>query len=162
MSRATYPLCYHITFGTYGTRLHGDSRGTVDRAENAFGAPIVGRDGEWQQDELSLLKFPPRLLTVHQRLAVQEVVPQVCVRGGWEHLGTAAAADHVHNLVRATEAGTDVRKWLKRWLSQGLNQRWPLHDGQVWWAECGSVRWVWTDEYYDRVRHYVADQRTPD
>ena len=78
MSRATYPLCYHITFGTYGTRLHGDSRGTVDRAENAFGAPIVGRDGEWQQDELSLLKFPPRLLTVDQRLAVQEVVPQVC------------------------------------------------------------------------------------
>ncbi|MCH8164939.1 MAG: hypothetical protein IH889_04955 [Planctomycetes bacterium] len=28
------PLAYHITFGTYGTRLHGDPRGTVDRTLN--------------------------------------------------------------------------------------------------------------------------------
>ncbi len=38
------PLAYHITWGTYGTRLHEDSRGTVDRENNSFGTPIVGPD----------------------------------------------------------------------------------------------------------------------
>jgi hypothetical protein len=36
------PLAYHITWGTYGTRLHGDKRGTVDRENNAFGTPVLG------------------------------------------------------------------------------------------------------------------------
>ena len=113
VARAVYPLCYHITFGTYGTRLHGDDRGTVDREQNAFDEPIVGRDGEWQQEEALLLKFPARMLTIEQRLAVEQIVPQVCVRGGWDHIATAAAPDHVHNLIRATVEGTDVRKWLR-------------------------------------------------
>ena len=34
------PLAYHITFGTYGTRLHGNERGSVDRAHNAPGEPF--------------------------------------------------------------------------------------------------------------------------
>jgi hypothetical protein len=41
------PLAYHITFGTYGTRLHGDERGTVDRAMNKPGDPIIGADSSW-------------------------------------------------------------------------------------------------------------------
>jgi hypothetical protein len=32
--RTYFPLGYHITFGTYGTRLHRDPRGTVDRSVN--------------------------------------------------------------------------------------------------------------------------------
>jgi REP element-mobilizing transposase RayT len=160
MSRLIYPIGYHITFGTYGTRLHGDERGTVDRSENGFGEPIVGADGGWQQVERSRLRFPPRALTVEQRLAVQEIVPQVCVRGGWDHVATAAAPDHVHQFVRATVEGTDVRKWLKRWLSQAISERWPLSPGEVWWAECGSVKWVWTDDYAERVTAYIERQRT--
>src|SRR5438876_12296826 len=35
-------LAYHITWGTYGTRLHGDPRKTVDRQHNAYGEPILG------------------------------------------------------------------------------------------------------------------------
>jgi hypothetical protein len=41
------PIAYHITFGTYGTRLHGDPRGTVDRSMNRPGDPIIGADRAW-------------------------------------------------------------------------------------------------------------------
>ena len=37
-------LAFHITWGTYGTRLHGDPRGTVDRNHNHFGDPVLGYD----------------------------------------------------------------------------------------------------------------------
>src|SRR5438876_2474643 len=43
LSLVRYPLAYHITFGTYGMRLHGDARGTVDRRVNQPGDAIVGR-----------------------------------------------------------------------------------------------------------------------
>jgi REP element-mobilizing transposase RayT len=155
-----FPLAYHITFGTYGTRLHGDERGTIDRTMNKFGEPIVGVDVEWQQIERSLLKFPPRVLTLEQRLFIEEVVPSVCIRGGWKHLATAAAPDHVHNVLSAEVEGKDVRKWLKRWVSEAMNERWTLQEGEVWWAECGSVRWVWTEDYYERAIDYVKRQMT--
>ena len=161
MPRLVYPIGYHVTYGTYGTRLHGDERGTVDHSENRYGDPIVGTAEAWQQMEVSHLRFPPRLLSVEQRIAVQELVPQACIRGGWTHIATAAAADHVHQFIRAPVDGVDVRKWLKRWVSQGMSTRWPLLPEQVWWAECGSVKWVWTDDYAERVTKYIERQRTP-
>jgi len=160
MPRTNFPLAYHITFGTYGTRLHGSDRPTVDRSQNKFGEPIIGKDTEWETMERSLLKFPPRILTNEQRIFVESTIPSICIRGGWEHVTTAAAKDHVHNIIRASVEGQDVRKWLKRWISQAMSQQWPLLPDQVWWAECGSVKWIWVDDYYDRAVDYVNDQRT--
>src|SRR4051812_28064850 len=94
-----YPLAYHITFGTYGTRLHGDERGTIHRTMNQFGDRIIGQCVQWQQIERSLLRFPPRVLTSEQRLFIESIVPGICARGGWTHLATAAAPDHVHNVL---------------------------------------------------------------
>jgi REP element-mobilizing transposase RayT len=160
VSRTNFPLAYHITFGTYGTRLHGSDRPTVDRSQNKFGDPVVGKDAEWETIERSLLKFPARILTIEQRLFVQEIIPSICVRGNWEHITTAAAKDHVHNIIRADIEGADIRKWLKRWISQAISEKWPLLPDQVWWAECGSVKWIWVNDYYGRAVDYVNDQRT--
>jgi REP element-mobilizing transposase RayT len=159
MERTIFPLAYHITFGTYGTRLHGSDRPTVDRSQNKFGEPIVGRDVEWETVERSLLKFPPRILDIDQRLFIQNQIPDICIRGKWEHFTAAAAKDHIHNIIRAQVEGVDVRKWLKRWISQAMNVRWPLLPDEVWWAECGSVKWIWEQDYYDRAVKYVNDQR---
>ena len=158
-SRA-FPFAYHITFGTYGTRLHGDSRGTVDRSANKFGEPIIGQNEEWNSEELSLLRFPRRILTVEQRIEIERVIPTICERGGWEYIVSAALPDHVHNLISANVDGKDVRKWLKRWISESLSGIWPLEPDEVWWAECGSVKWVWERDYFDRVETYVRQQRT--
>jgi REP element-mobilizing transposase RayT len=158
--RTVFPLAYHITFGTYGTRLHGDERGTVDRSLNNFGDPIIGRDEDWNRIERGLLRFESRKLTIEQRIFVEQSVPRICARGGWQFIEVAAAPDHVHNMIVAKADGNAVRKWLKRWLSEVLSERWPLRLQEVWWAECGSVKWIWTEDYFERVRHYVRRQGT--
>ena len=158
--RTLFPMAYHITWGTYGTRLHGDERGTVDRSMNNFGDPIIGRDGDWHRIESSRLRFPARVLTVEQRLLIENIVPDICIRGGWTFVTTAAADDHVHNIISSPVDGKDIRKWLKRWVSEALNKRWPIEQGQVWWAECGSVKWIWNEDYYRRAADYVRGQRT--
>jgi REP element-mobilizing transposase RayT len=155
-----FPLAYHITWGTYGTRLHGDDRGTVSRAENQFGDPLIGATPDWEKMESHLLRFPPIILTIEQRCFVEDAFESICQRGKWQPIVVAAAGDHVHTAMSADVDGKDIRKWLKRWLSEGLSARWPLAAGQVWWAECGSVKWVWDDRYLQRVTNYVREQRT--
>ena len=134
-----WPLAFHITFGTYGTRLHGDARGTVHRAHNQFGEPIIGADAEWEADEAAVLKYPPVILTDEQRTLVESMIPTVCDRGGWKLHVCAARDDHVHALLSTPSEGVTVRRLLKRWLSDSMSERWPQQPGQAWWAECGSV-----------------------
>ena len=51
------------------------------------------------------------------------------------------------------------RRWLKRWLGEALSSEWPRPAGSTWWAEGGSVKWVWTDGYCRAVFDYVDGQR---
>ncbi len=153
------PLAYHITFGTYGTRLHGDPRGTVDRTLNNPGDPIIGADGGWQRIERSRLNFPPVVLSDELRRFADSIVPNLCERGGWTFHACATRPDHVHVLLSTDREGKAVRSWLKRWLGEALCKRWPLPDGAGWWAKGGSVKWVWQDRYFHNVRKYILCQR---
>ena len=155
-----FPLAYHLTFGTYGTRLHGDERGTVSRAHNRFGEPIIGRDADWERIEQSQLKFPPVVLTGDQQRQIEQVLPEICNRGGWEYHIAAGQPDHVHVMLTSPNDGKAIRKWLKTWLGQALSTRWPLAPGQTWWAEGGSVRFIWNDAYLANVFEYIRAQRT--
>jgi REP element-mobilizing transposase RayT len=153
------PLAYHITFGSYETRLHGDERGTVDRAMNKPGDPIIGRDDAWNQIEHDKLTFQLRVFTVEQMTEIERHLPMVCERGGWKHHTGAAGPDHVHEVLTGDADGAAIRKWLKRWVGEELAKRNPLLSGESFWAECGSVKWIWTEEYLGRARDDVFDQR---
>ena len=156
----TFPLALHITFGTYGTRLHGDPRGTVTRTQNQPGDPIIGHDPQWQRFELKRLRFPPVRLTEDQRQFIEEILPEICRRGRWRFHTAAAQLDHVHLLVSAPAEGKVVRRILKRWLGQELSLRWPRPaPDATWWAEGGSVKWIWNEAYFERAFEYIQRQR---
>jgi hypothetical protein len=110
------PIAYHITFGTYGTRLHGDERGTVDRSLNKPGDPIIGADPGWWEREWERLRFDPVVLRPEQMIYAERVIPTLCARGGWKYHVGAGGPDHVHVLLTSEAEGDAVRKWLKRWL----------------------------------------------
>jgi REP element-mobilizing transposase RayT len=153
------PLAYHITFGTYGTRLHGDVRGTVDRAMNQPGDPIIGADPSWWELERDKLRFDPVVLTPEQMIHVESVMPEICMRGRWEYHVGAGGPDHVHALLTAEAEGDAVRKWFKRWLGESMLSRWPRPGGSTWWAEGGSVKWVWERDYFENIFDYLNRQR---
>ena len=121
----TRPLAYHITFGTYGTRLHGDARGTVDRGMNKPGDPIIGADRGWWEFERGKLKFPPVELDREKMLFVESVLPSICARGGWEYHTGVGGADHVHTL-SSPKFGTVTRP--------GVGTGWPGNHCDEAWA----------------------------
>jgi REP element-mobilizing transposase RayT len=153
-------IAYHITWGTYGTRLHGDPRGTVDRQHNQRGSRVLGFDEHRWELEKTRLKFPPVRLTREQMTLAESLIPQVCERGYWTYRCCAVGADHVHVILSSAHDPETIRRLLKRWLGQGLSGRHALPDGATWWAECGSIRWITNEEYYSNAMQYMSRQRT--
>jgi hypothetical protein len=122
---------WHITWGTYGTRLHGSVRPTVDRDHNRRGEAFLARNERREHAEATILNFPARLLTYEQRVFIEEQIPAICIRGGWDYRICAAGPDHVHVLcdIRPEIHGEKVRRLLKRWLGEELSKLWPTAAG---------------------------------
>ncbi len=77
------PLAYLITFRTYGTWLHGDIRGSVDRFNNAYGAPQLDHDPARKGFERSLLSREPVILNAKMRGCVDAAIKETCKKRGW-------------------------------------------------------------------------------
>jgi hypothetical protein len=43
------PLAYLISFRSYGTWLHGDKRGAINRFHNNYGEPYLPPNTMWQE-----------------------------------------------------------------------------------------------------------------
>jgi len=53
------PLAYLITFRPYGTWLHGDERGSVDKFNNQHGTPRIAATENWLRHNTRSLKQRP-------------------------------------------------------------------------------------------------------
>jgi hypothetical protein len=42
------PLAYLISFRSYGTWLHGDPRGSIDRFNNRYRSPYIKPNPQWE------------------------------------------------------------------------------------------------------------------
>jgi len=154
------PLGYFLSWGSYGTRLHGDPRGTVDRNNTQHGDPVLGPDEERWEYERGKMRFSPVVLTRDQRLFAECTVPKVCERGLWKYHTCAAAPDHIHVILPSEHEPKTIRRILKRWLGQAMSERWPLEDGATWWAECGSIKWLIDVPYFANATSNVTRQCT--
>ena len=152
---------WHITFGTYGTRLHGGDRPTVVRTQNRPGQPFIGPDVARHAAARQRLRFRIVTLTLEQRRFIELRVPEHCERGGWRCHTCAAGPDHVHVLCEAPRSahGKQIRALLKRWLTQSLNEMWERLDGGPWWSEGGSCRAVRVETYFRNAHSYIERQR---
>jgi REP element-mobilizing transposase RayT len=154
-------LAYHITWGTYGTRLHGDPRMTVDRQHNKASTPFLGYDEERWEWCKERLKYPAVVLTREQMMFIEKAIPMLCERGCWGYRACAAGPDHVHVVLSSEHEPQSIRRVLKRWLGQEMSKHWALGQGEerTWWAEGGSIRCIDDPRYLQNAVQYVNRQR---
>ena len=103
------------------------------------------------------------ILDVSQRNHIENVITHLCIRGGWK-LRTCAAGpegDHVHVLCDVEKAiGLKVvRKLLKRWVGQSLDEQWSKPSGGTWWADGGSTKPIKDEQYLNNTFEYIFKQR---
>jgi hypothetical protein len=90
------PLGYLITFRCYGTWLHGDARGSIDRFHNRYGAPYLPRSDRRKEISARKLKSKPTNLKASQRRSVVAAIREVCNHRDWSLLALNVRVTHVH------------------------------------------------------------------
>src|SRR2546428_13724781 len=107
------PLGYLITLRTYGTWLHGDERGSVDRHHRRHGTPALPPSPRRKQIERNLLKLPPVKLNRGQRAAIDFGIRETCIVRKWDLWALHVRTNHLHCVVTANRTSKTVLSALK-------------------------------------------------
>ena len=73
------PLAVFFTFRCYGTWLHGDERGCVDRNNNKYGSPRIPANSNLRKHTEDLLLHPPVILNAASRKSVEKSIRDLCL-----------------------------------------------------------------------------------
>ena len=84
-------LAYLLTFNTYGTRSHGDQRGSVDRKNNVLGEPHIGINPDLERRRRELMRQEPYVLDKARQQFVLHAIRQHAAHRKW-----IVWAVHVH------------------------------------------------------------------
>ena len=172
MSTPTSPLAYFITFTTYGTRLHGDDRGSVQRGScGQERSVLLESRPELHSFNQSEMDQPPYCLDDgRRREIVLTTIQEVARHRGWRVLAVHVRTTHVHCVVQAEAPPERVMNDFKSYASRRLNEAQLDPPGRKRWVRHGSTLYLWTeesvwstvvytiDEQGDRMAWYVAPE----
>ena len=146
------PVGFFLTWATYGTWLPGDSRGWVEYHKG------------WQLPDLilelestALMSEDACRLTPAERHAVEAQIAQTCTHRGWHLHAVNCRSNHIHVVVSAFDtAPKKIRIDLKAWATRCLKEQFDPHR-ENWWAERGSIRFLFGEESLERAVLYVVE-----
>ncbi len=152
----TVPLAYLITIRCYGTWLHGDPRGSMDRKEHhQHGGAKIKPNKKLIEAEEAEFKQPPFALTASQRTIVERAISEVCDHRGYQLLAVNARSNHVHSVVATGCRPEAVMNALKTYATRRLRGAGLLANGVRPWSRHGSSPYLWTNEQVARALDYV-------
>ncbi|NNE65665.1 MAG: hypothetical protein HKN33_03790 [Pyrinomonadaceae bacterium] len=156
------PRARLFTFRTYGSWLHEDHRGSIDRNNNVFGDPYYPPHPEWERFRFKELKSEPVKLTKRMRKAVIDSIEDTCKKRGWHLIAKNVRTNHVHSVINigGTKPGLALNA-LKANATRVLRERglWP-HEHSPWVSK-GSKRPLWTEQDVDEAVDYVINGQGP-
>ena len=154
----TSPLGYLITFRCYGTWLHGEERGSVDRRRyNRYGTADMPPNRKVLEDEKTSLRDSSFILNQQQRALVTSAIREVCDHRGYKLYAVNARTNHVHSVVGAGYRPEAVMNSFKSYATRKLREAKLISDAVKPWARHGSTPYLWTDEELQRAIDYVIN-----
>ena len=152
------PLAYLITFRCYGTWLHGDDRGSIDRFHNHYKSPYLPPNEGWQKHNLQILECEPVTLNDVLRECVERAIRETCSLRNWLLRAINVRTNHVHAVV--SMGMTPPERALNAFKANATRQ---LPQEGCWrqphspWADKGSKRFLWNDRSVERAIEYVVN-----
>ena len=150
------PLAYFISFRTYGTWLHGDARGSIDRYNNRYKSPYLPANQNWLRHNKAQLKCKPLVLASKERKCVAKAITETCKIRKWLLQALNIRTNHVHTVVSASQKKPElVLNAFKANATRQLRQDglWP-HPFSPW-ADRGSKRRLWNEQSVASAIDYV-------
>jgi REP element-mobilizing transposase RayT len=154
----TEPLAYLITFRCYGTWLHGDERGSIDRRNyHLYGTPDMPANAKLMEDEGIELKSPAVTLDVAKRAVVERAIREVCEHRGYLLHAVNVRTNHVHSVVAAHCKPEHVMDSFKAYATRRLRETGLMSPDVKIWARHGSTPYLWTEEQVERAIDYTMN-----
>lgn len=153
------PLAFLLTFRAYGTWLHGDERGSVDREHNAPGSPLSTPSADRRLVRTLQCGFPPMVFDDVMRRVVEAAFRDQCAHRRWELPEVNVRTNHAHLVVGF--AGIQPERMMLE--LKGRATRWLRERGliaperPVWVVGAGSRRYLWKPEHITAACDYVRD-----
>lgn len=155
-----FPLAYFITFATYGTRLHGDSKGSVDRNHNSYGGEFLPADSKRHTAELQSMTAARYVLDATERQTALSAIVACIPHRDWNLLAAHVRSNHVHIVLQATVAPELLLIYFKAYASRALNHRHGKRGRR--WSRHGSTKYLWrAADVRSAVRYVVEEQGLP-
>lgn len=154
-------LAFFLTWVTYGTWLPGDERGSV---EYRHGFQLPNSEKEWKAS--IRMTEDACYLKPEQRQIVEQQIAETCSFRNWTLHIANCRTNHVHMVVSAHNIEPNlIRDQLKAWCTRRLNEHQlrtcaaTSAQRTKWWADRGSIRWIWTDLSLATVVAYAGEQQ---
>jgi REP element-mobilizing transposase RayT len=154
-------VTYLITFTCYGSHLHGDENGSVDRLHSQPRTPFVDPLPTWQSADRFKMKQPPFALSESARPIVLDAIIDVCRHRGWRLFAAHVRSTHIHVVVSGDARPERMMCDFKLYASRVLNRLAPDAVPRTYWTRHGSTRWINTPAGLQAAVHYVVEAQGP-
>jgi REP element-mobilizing transposase RayT len=157
------PLAVFFTFRCYGTWLHGDGRGSVDRHHNIYGTRRISANNDWKSYNQAQLDRHPVELNARQREAVEQGVREICKNRGWAISAINVRTNHVHAVICICDKNSArVLAAIKAGATKRLREERLWNSEETPWAEKGSRRKLWNERSVAEAVDYVINRQGDD
>jgi REP element-mobilizing transposase RayT len=157
------PLGYLITFRSYGTWLHGDGRGSVDRFHKRYKSPYLPRSDNRRHRNLRLLRSNPLVLNARQRRSIDLAIREVCINREWLLLALNVRTNHVHAVVSIgpIKPGRALNAF-KAYATKRMRHDGNWTESHSPWAARGSKKRLWNEQSVIEAVDYVLNEQGED
>jgi REP element-mobilizing transposase RayT len=156
------PLGYLITFRAYGTWLHGDERGSVDRFHRTYGTPMLPPSIQRANYERRLRRQQPVHLDSRKRASIESGILETCTIRNWHLWALNIRTKHVHTVVSADCRPERILSALKANATRSMREAGCWTSDRSPWVHRGSKGHLWTEEQLNDAIEYVKyDQGEP-
>jgi len=144
------PLAFFFTVSNYGVWLPGDSRGWIEYKHGwQLPDPIRELEAKTLMTETSVI------LNETSRDLVEAQIAETCKFRNWTLRAANCRSNHMHFVISTHQVAPKIiRSTVKAWCTRRLKENID-HTRENWWAERGSIRWIFTEESLERVILYV-------
>ncbi|MBY0112606.1 MAG: transposase [Phycisphaerales bacterium] len=153
-------LAYFLTWHTYGTWLHGDERGSVNKIQNIPGTPLVSANPDVVATMGARMKHTSFVLDEAMQQVVSGAIRDHATIRRWSVVALNVRSNHVHVIVRPPTEHTPeaVMQQFKSWGTRRLIKAGFATSETRVWVDHGSTRYIDSEESLKKAVEYVENQ----
>ncbi|MEO1277970.1 MAG: transposase [Planctomycetota bacterium] len=153
-------VAYFLTWTTYGTRVHGDGRGSIDDGHNTPGTPPLPADPSRHARVAATMAEAPFVMDAPMRDAVESAMRDHATFRRWRIDALNVRTNHVHVVVAAVGYKPEiVVAQLKSWSTRRLREAGLIGDRCRVWTKMASTRYINSEESRVAAVDYVRNHQ---